>query len=144
MLLQPSFSFHFAFDCHRVDFPDVEDGSFLLPETCRLPQMGRLGGQIQRGVFAIAWRANALALQFTIQKGSMGSTKTEIQDAIKTATLIFMVDTRCSPGIHRATKFCHQYWIGPHEFTDAVEFCAMWKTINRARASVNSCGPIQY
>lgn len=105
-----------------------------LPETCRLPAFGALA---DRPVFAdvrMAWCKRGIGVHVLVngkrQLPWCRESRLDDSDGFH-----LWVDTRCSPGIHRATQYCHRFlWMpaggGPQREKPVTSLIP----INRARS----------
>lgn len=104
-----------------------------LPATCRLPSFGALS---ERTVFAevrMAWNSSGIAVHLLVngkrQPPWCRDSRLDESDGFH-----FWVDTRCSPGIHRATQFCHRFlWMPSGGGSKREQPVAAMVPINRAR-----------
>lgn len=138
-LVDPAFLFRFEVPIRRVD---VEFGGkgVKLPESCRVPAFGALGG---RPVFAdvrVGWSPAGLAIHLLVtgkrQMPWCRDSRLEDSDGFH-----LWIDTRCSPSIHRATQYCHRFlWMpagaGPQRDRPLAGMIA----INRARSQPKPIG----
>ncbi|MCO8123844.1 hypothetical protein NHH03_19015 [Stieleria sp. TO1_6] len=110
-LIDPTFLFRFEVEIKRAELEWTSKG-LKLPETCRLPSFGALGG---RSVFAdvrIGWSEQGIGLQVLVngkrQLPWCRETRLDESDGFH-----LWIDTRCSPNIHRATQYCHRFLFMP-------------------------------
>ena len=114
-LIDPTFLFRFEVPIrqHDCEFGTSAAKSGLeLPETCRVPSFGALSGQRAFADVRMAWDKTAIA--FTLEVSGKKTlpwcrdSRTEDSDGFH-----LWIDTRCSPGIHRATQYCHRFLFMP-------------------------------
>lgn len=139
-LIDPSFLFRFEIRLRQYEMKWSSKG-LTLPETCRLPSFGALG---ERPVFAdvrMAWNASGIGLTVNItgkrQLPWCRDSRLDDSDGFH-----FWIDTRCSPGIHRATQYCHRFlWMPAGGGPKREHPVAAWIPINRARANPKPVSP---
>ncbi len=106
-LIDPSYLFRFEITVPKADFQWSTKG-LKLPESCRMPSFGALGG---RPVFAdirLAWNDLGIAVHVTVNgKRALPWCRDSRLD--ESDGFHLWLDTRCSPGIHRATQYCHRF-----------------------------------
>lgn len=107
MLIDPSFLFRFEISIREHTCQWSPKG-LQLPESCRLPSFGTLA---ERPIFAdvrMAWCKEGIGIQVLVsgkrQLPWCRDSRLEDSDGFH-----FWIDTRCSPGIHRATQYCHRF-----------------------------------
>ncbi len=132
-LIDPTLLFRFEFQL-REDACQWSPRGLSLPTSCQLPCFGALA---DRPVFAdvrLAWNRQGIGVQLLVngkrQLPWCRDSRLEDSDGFQ-----LCIDTRCSPGIHRATQFCHRFlWMpaggGPRR-EDAI---AALIPIHRARS----------
>lgn len=114
-LIDPTFLFRFeipilAADCTFQTKGDVQ--GLVLPESHRLVSLGELSGQRCYADVRMGWEKDALG--FTVRVSGKKTppwcrdTRMEDSDGFH-----LWLDTRCSPGIHRATQYCHRFLFMP-------------------------------
>lgn len=106
-LIDPTLLFRFELQL-REDACEWSPGGLSLPTSCRLPCFGTLA---DRPVFAdvrLAWNRQGIGLQVLVsgkrQLPWCRDTRLEDSDGFQ-----LWIDTRCSPGNHRANQFCHRF-----------------------------------
>ncbi|QEF99581.1 hypothetical protein Mal15_36470 [Stieleria maiorica] len=109
--IDPTFLFRFEVDVQKADLEWTSKG-LQLPETCRMPSFGALGG---RKVFAdvrLGWSEAGLGVHVLVngkrQVPWCRETRLDESDGFH-----LWIDTRCSPNIHRATQYCHRFLFMP-------------------------------
>ncbi len=138
--IDPSFLFRFEVRLQHSKMEWTSKG-LSLPETCRLPSFGALA---ERPVFAdvrMAWCAAGLGVQVSVagkrQLPWCRDTRLDESDGFH-----LWIDTRCSPGIHRATQYCHRFlWMPAGGGPKRERPVAAWIPINRARANPKPIAP---
>ena len=133
-LIDPSFLFRFEVTLKKDELKWTSKG-LDLPETCRLPSFGALA---ERPVFAdvrIGWNETGLGVQVAVsgkrQLPWCRDSRLDDSDGFH-----FWIDTRCSPGIHRATQYCHRFlWMPAGGGPKRDRATAAWVPIHRARAN---------
>lgn len=110
-LIDPTLLFRFEIEIKRADLQWTSKG-VALDETYRLPAFSALaGGRIFADV-RMAWSESGIGLNVLVngkrQLPWCRETRLDESDGFH-----FWVDTRCSPGIHRATQYCHRFLFMP-------------------------------
>ena len=133
MLIDPTFLFRFEVTI-REQACKWTDRGLKLPASCRLPSFGALA---DRPVFAdvrMAWCKAGIGIHVSVngkrQLPWCRESRLDDSDGFH-----LWIDTRCSPGIHRATQYCHRFlWMpsggGPKREKPVVSLIP----INRARS----------
>lgn len=133
MLIDPTIVFRFEVTLRKQSIKWTDKG-LKLPESCRIPSFGALA---DRPVFAdvrIAWDKSGLAFHLLVngkrQLPWCRDTRPEDSDGFH-----LWIDTRCSPGIHRATQYCHRFmWMPSGGGANREKPVASHVPINRARS----------
>ncbi len=109
--IEPTFLFRFEIEVKRADLQWGAKG-FKLPESHRLPSFGALSGQRVFADVRMGWSEAGIGLNVLVngkrQLPWCRETRLDESDGFH-----FWIDTRCSPGIHRATQYCHQFLFMP-------------------------------
>ena len=142
MLIDPTILFRFEVTLHNQPVKWTDKG-LKLPETCRIPSFGALA---DRPVFAdvrIAWNKAGIAVHVLVagkrQLPWCRETRPEDSDGFH-----LWIDTRCSPGIHRATQYCHRFlWMPSGGGANRERPVASHVSINRARSEPKPIPPDQ-
>ena len=112
-----------------------------LPERCRVPWLSVIGrspaavDSDHSPDIRIAYGDSGIGLAASIRGRQATAwcrqSRPEDSDGIG-----FWIDTRSSPGIHRATKFCHRFLLMPAGGgDDHRSACVVWLPIRRARVN---------
>jgi len=104
-----------------------------------LPAMSSLSGGKQFAEMSVAWSLDGLLFQLTLKQAA-GKTPTlpSTSASAKTQLFTIYVDTRWSPGVHRATSFCHRFDFllnRPSKSTPTLRGHGELTPIQRARAA---------
>ena len=144
-LIDPTFLFRFELELlHHAVTPGPE--GLELPESCRIPSLSALSGP--RRDFAdvrMAWDDDGLAfaVEVTGKKSLPWCRTSRLEDS---DGFQLWIDSRCSPGIHRATQYCHHFLFMPTGGgPDMNRAIGGLLPINRARQNPNApkAGTIQ-
>jgi hypothetical protein len=112
-LVTPSFLFRWSFPVVRIDALPHATGRLLdLPEACRLPSVGELDSRRDFADVRLAWNASGFGVSVEVR----GRTKKPVCSAAmveRSDGLTVWIDTRNTQGVHRATRFCHQFCLLP-------------------------------
>ncbi|MCA9140640.1 MAG: hypothetical protein KDB00_27900 [Planctomycetales bacterium] len=138
--IDPTFLFRFEVEIRKEKLEWTSKG-LKLPESCRLPSFGALGG---RKVFAdvrIGWSEEGIGVHVLVngkrQLPWCRDTRLDESDGFH-----LWLDTRCSPNIHRATQYCHRFLFMPAGGGPRRERpVASLIEINRARGNPKPIGP---
>jgi hypothetical protein len=133
MLIDPTVVFRFEVALRKRPIQWTDKG-LKLPEACRIPSFGALN---DRPVFAdvrIAWDASGIGVHILVngkrQLPWCRETRPEDSDGFH-----LWIDTRCSPGIHRATQYCHRFmWMPSGGGSNREKPVASHVSIHRARS----------
>ena len=136
-LVDPTFLFRFQVPLAKVAL-DWSQKGLQLPDKCQLPSFGEMAN---RPVFAdvrMGWNKTGIGIQVLVKgKRQMPwcrDTRLDESDGIHV-----WIDTRCSPGIHRATQFCHRFlWMPVGGGPRRDRPIATLVPINRARQNPKS------
>jgi hypothetical protein len=110
-LVDPALLFHFSLAMFRADFDPLTD-AWSLNEGYTLPRLDRLAGGRSFGELRGAWNKKGLAFQLTVTgKTQYPWCRPSRMD--ESDGLHLWLDSRNSPGIQRATRYCHQFVFTP-------------------------------
>ena len=112
-LVTPSFLFRWSFPVVQIPALPNRSGRLLgLPDLCRLPSLNELDSRRDHADVRLAWNANGLGISVNVRgrtkKPECSVALTEFADG-----LTVWIDTRNTQGVHRATRFCHQFCLMP-------------------------------
>ena len=110
-LIAPTFLFRFAVPCLPFE-PATWRVPEELPRECALPMVGELD---QRQAFAelrAGWSPRGLSISVCV-RGKKQPIVRANRDPFACDGLSVWVDTRDTPTIHRASRFCHQFLLLP-------------------------------
>ena len=133
-LVDPAFLFRFEFELKHDPCRWTAKGVTLSDEH-RLPSFAPVGDRRADADLRAAWCDDGLAINAAVggkrQAFWCRDSRVEDSDALQ-----IWMDTRCSPGIHRASQYCHHFALmpsggGPRRDEPA----AVWLPIHRARAN---------
>ena len=135
-LIDPTFLFRFEVQVRNAPLKWTTKG-LKLPEKCRLPSFGGLSG---RPVFAdvrLGWSSEGIGIHLLVngkrQLPWCRDSRPEDSDGFH-----LWIDTRSSPNIHRATKYCHRFlWMPSGGGSKREHPVAGLVPINRARFQPN-------
>ena len=103
--IDPTFLFRFEIEIKQAKLEWTSKG-LKLPETCRLPSFGALGGRKVFSDVRVAWSDEGIGVQLIVN----GKRETRLDES---DGFHLWIDTRCSPHIHRATQYCHRFLFMP-------------------------------
>ncbi len=139
-LIDPTFLFRFELTLRQHACKWTDKG-LKLPATCRLPSFGALGN---RPVFAdlrMAWCKAGIGLHVAVngkrQLPWCRESRLDDSDGVHV-----WIDTRCSPGIHRASQYCHRFlWMPAGGGSKRDQPVTALVPINRARSHPKAIAP---
>ena len=156
-LIDPTFLFRFEVTLKKNACKWTDKG-LKLPTSCRLPSFGAMGSQpaptdqaanrrdkaALRPVFAdvrMAWCGRGIAIHVLVngkrQLPWCRDSRLDDSDGFH-----LWIDTRCSPGIHRATQYCHRFlWMPAGGGTKREQPVVALIPINRARSHPKKVAP---
>lgn len=141
-LIPQAFWFRLSINCPLI--PDVprRTGRLLdLPDSCRLPALGRLDGKEPWADVRVAWNPRGLAVSV---EASGKSGPLVLADRLAGADgFQVWVDTRDTRNVARATRFCHRFsaHLTPGTSRSALGLEVVPRTIARAVADAPLCDP---
>lgn len=113
-LVPNRFLFRVAHPCRHVAKMPLDDDDRLLelPEECRIDNYAAMDERENFADVRVAWNEFGLGLQVTVQ----GKDKLPQGDAARPRSsdgVSFWLDTRDSRASHRASRYCHQFYLLP-------------------------------
>jgi len=114
-LIDPTFLFRFevAIREHDCTFRSTTTNPGVqLPESCRIESFSALSGARTFADVRFAWDKQSIgfSVHVTGKKSSVWCRDSRLEDS---DGFHLWIDTRCSPGIHRATQYCHRFLFMP-------------------------------
>ncbi|MEZ6088097.1 MAG: hypothetical protein R3C05_08755 [Pirellulaceae bacterium] len=107
MLIDPTFLFEFSIDIKYASLKWTKSG-IKLDESHRIPAFGTLAGRPHYADVRLGWSEAGLGFWVDVDgKAQIPWCREARVD--ESDGLHLFIDTRNSPGIHRANRFCHQY-----------------------------------
>lgn len=106
-LVDPTFLFRFQLTLRRHGCEFGSSGVDL-DETYRVPSFSSLAGTLPFADVRLAFSESALAFSIEVT-GKRSEPWCRPSRAEDSDGFHLWVDTRCSPGIHRATRYCHRF-----------------------------------
>lgn len=112
-VVPPGFLFRWSFAAvHLAELPHQSGRLLNLPAKCRLPSFSELDSKRDFADVRVAWNANGIGVSVDVR--SRSRTPSCHANAIRDSEgLNLWIDTRNTPGVHRATRFCHQFCLLP-------------------------------
>lgn len=112
-LVTPSFLFRLSIPAVHIPALPRATGRLLdLPEACRLPSLSELDSRRDFADIRIAWNDNGLGISLAVS----GKSKMPVSNVASwpdSDGLSVWIDTRNTQGVHRATRYCHQFCLLP-------------------------------
>ncbi|MEM6691668.1 MAG: hypothetical protein AAF664_19720 [Planctomycetota bacterium] len=142
-LIDPTFLFRFEMSLVKHK-PTWSTKGLTLPEACRVESLGNLAGRPSFADVRIAWCDEGIAVWVKVT-GKRQDVWCRDSRADDSDGLHLWFDTRCSPGIHRATQYCHRWvWLPSGSGNRRDQPYAALLPINRARANPKSTRNTDY
>jgi|688.fasta_scaffold01235_19 hypothetical protein len=110
-LIDPALLFKFSISMLRAEVDPLSD-TWSLPEAYTLPRLDQLSGTKSFGELRGAWNKKGLVFQLTVT-GKQQYPWCRQSRMDESDGLYLWLDTRNSPGIQRATRFCHLFVFAP-------------------------------
>jgi hypothetical protein len=151
MLLVPAhFLFRLTYPCiYQKHIPDESGDRLLdLPASCRIDSLPELieGGPTAAKPFAdvrLAWNETGLGFQVEV-KGKEQEPQGDAGRPRSSDGAFLWIDTRDTRNIHRASRYCHQFYFLPTGGGEQHDEPAVGQLkINRATQDAPLCGPEQ-
>ncbi len=110
LLGDPAWLFDLGFPIqeYRGRIATPEDLNWHLQKEYEIPALSSLSGGKQLAETCMSWSSSGLFFQSTF-KASAGKMASAASLTSRAALLTLYIDTRWSPGVHRATSFCHRF-----------------------------------
>ena len=112
LLGDPAWLFDLGFPIRSIAkrFTNPERLEWHLNEEHAIPPLSSLSGGVGFAKFYLAWTGTGFYFQSTLKTplGKLSSIEANGPSS-RTSHLSFYIDTRWSPGVHRATSFCHRF-----------------------------------
>lgn len=111
-LLDPTFPFRFEVAIRQHPLKWTASEGLQLPAACRMPSWGALADHPLYADVRMAW--SPAGLGFTVRATDKRQlpwcrdSRMEESDGFQ-----LLLDTRCSPNIHRANRYCHRFLFMP-------------------------------
>jgi len=107
------FLFRFSFFARKMENLPRRTGRLLdLPETCLLPSLAELEQKTDFAQVKLAWNNNGLAVSVEVTGRTRRPETPKIENANRDGIELW-IDTRNTQTVHRATKFCHHFFVHP-------------------------------
>ena len=133
-LVSPGFLFRWKIPVTEQPRLPHRTGQLLnLPVDCRIPSLAELDGKKDFADIRLAWNQSGFGISVEVRgrstKPAQPSGLLMVPDG-----LTIWIDTRNTQGVHRATRFCHQFYLRPlGAGRKSAEPSVEQITINRAR-----------
>ncbi len=147
-LLPPHFLFRLTYPVrYKKDMPDADEDRLLdLPAACRIDNLPGLGDLDDRKNFAdvrLAWNELGMGVQVEVKGKSQPPQGAADRPRSSDGALIW-IDTRDARTIHRASRYCHQFFFMPTGGGSEGDVPAAGQLkINRALNDAPLCSPEQ-
>jgi hypothetical protein len=128
----------------RVAKPDGLE--WQLGQEFAMPALSSLSGGKEFAKVYLAWTGTGFYFQAVLKSDKRRSLASEANNFSRTAHISLYLDTRWSPGVHRATSFCHRFDFflkRPTESEPTQRGHGELVSIQRARASPTEVHPSQ-
>jgi len=139
-LIDPTFLFRFEVNLKEQEVAWDESKGCALSPAFRLPCFSAMAGRTVFGDVRLAWSRAGIAVQVLVsgkrQLPWCRDSRLDESDGFH-----LWLDTRCSPGIHRGTRFCHRFlWMPAGSGPKRDRPMAALVPINRARSHPRPVG----
>ncbi len=144
-LIQPHFLFRLTYPCHYERSVPSERGQRLLdlPLPCRVDNFAGLSGQKNFADVRVAWNESGLGFQVEV-KGKDKEPQADAERPRSSDGALLWIDTRDTRTIHRASRYCHQFYFLPTGGGEQKDQPAAGQLkINRAMQDAPLCSPEQ-
>jgi hypothetical protein len=144
-LLPPHFLFRLSHRCRYVpDLPRTDDDRLLeLPAECRIDNLPELNERRNFADVRLAWNEGGLAFQVEV-RGKEQPPQGDVSRPRSSDGAMLWIDTREARTIHRASRYCHQFYFLPTGGgAEHDEPAAGQLKINRALQDAPLCHPGQ-
>jgi hypothetical protein len=112
-LVTPSFLFRWSLPVQELNSLPNSSGRLLdLPESSRLPSLRELDSLSDFADVRLAWNQQGFGISVDV-RGKTKGLKCSMEAPTSSDGITIWVDTRHTPGMHRATRFCHQFQLMP-------------------------------
>jgi hypothetical protein len=142
-LVPPHFLFRLTYACsYRRSMPD-EGGDRLLdlPATCQINNLADLENRKNFADVRLAWNESGLGFQVEV-RGKERLAEGDANRPRSSDGAVLWLDTRDTRTIHRASRYCHQFYFLPTGGgPDRDEPAAGQLKINRAQQDAPLCRP---
>jgi len=132
-LIDPTFLFRFEIMLRKISVRWSDKG-LELPESHRVPSFGDLADRPTFADVRAGWCPAGIAIDVRVS-GKRQLPWCRQSRADDSDGFHLWIDTRCSPGIHRATQYCHRFlWMPAGAETNRERPVAVLLPIHRARS----------
>lgn len=112
-LIPAHFLFRLSFGCPYVkELVTADDELIALPESARLDSRSRLAEQPYFADLRLAWNEKGLGVELRV-KGKDQAPVGDVNRPRGSDGLFLWIDTRDTRNIHRASRYCHQFFFLP-------------------------------
>jgi hypothetical protein len=112
-VVPPGFLFRWSFTASQVAELPHRSGRLLnLPESSRVPSFSELDSKRDFADVRLAWNANGIGVSLDV-RGRSRKPMCSSSTARESDGINLWIDTRNTQGVHRATRFCHQFCVLP-------------------------------
>jgi len=138
--IDPALLFHMEIPLRHWD-GKWESKGVQLPETYQVPCFAEFSDRQIFSDIRLGWNANGLVIQVSV-KGKRQTPWCRETRLDESDGFHLWIDTRCSPGIHRATQYCHRFlWMPSGGGPRRESSLAAMVPINRARSHPRAVDP---
>jgi hypothetical protein len=112
-LVTPSFLFRWSFPVVKIPSLPNRAGRLLdLPDNCSFPSLSELDSRRDFANVRLAWNSEGLGVSVEV-RGRTKKPDCAADVRAQSDGLTIWIDTRNTQGVHRATRFCHQFCLLP-------------------------------
>jgi hypothetical protein len=122
---------------------ELESLEWELDDVYRVPPLSSLSEERRFAEASMAWNDEGLMLHIVAKNIAQTQTATPLKTSSHPMSLTFYLDTRRSPGMHRASNFCHrfEFLLNPSSSTQLVRGHGELSGVQRARSNPNAIHP---
>lgn len=112
-LISPGFLFRWKIPVtENPRLPHQTERLLNLAEDCRLPALAELDSKREFADIRLAWNASGLGISVEV-RGRTSKPALPSGQLVAPDSITLWIDTRNTQGVHRATRYCHQFHLRP-------------------------------
>lgn len=112
-IVPPRFLFRWSFVAKKIDhLPNAKGRLLDLPDDSQLPSTGELDQQRHFARIKLAWNERGFGIGLTVSERTR-KPECVASELAHSDGICLWIDTRNTQTVHRATRFCHQFYVLP-------------------------------